>query len=655
MAAIDTLHARHIQNHSEAKELKHYWGYADIVVPCTNDKGSCEYLDGVYWMHTVSMLYTFIMWAVISGILLLILLVRLLRQGSQAPKEAVGAEEKKPTLILRVQGTVTAAFRKHLLPEVALRAVFPHTTRLQLLVLAYLSVYLIIFSVVGIVYQTWITPVKGYPHLHNTRTGLGGFADRVGSLAYALAPLAVALSTRDSVLSLLTGIPYQHFNFLHRWTSRIIFFQSILHTSGWTIIEAKLYQPQPKVAMDWIKQKYMIWGIVAQLLLTWLFVMSTRWGIRLTGYEFFRKSHYIVAGVYIGACWAHWEKLACWMIASLGIIGIDLGLRIIRAKVQLFEDKTGAALRLEFEHNRGTWKIGQHFFLTFPALSIWQNHPFTPASVPPTDRSETLKQVYIIRSRKRETGKLAALASNARSLDIPSSAESPDDKGAESGSVISVEMQSSISTSVILTGPYGGSVVDYEAQNVLAIAGGTGISFTLPIVLAALQGSNSLAKNVTMVWIVRTAENLEWIQPELEILSKYLNSGAYNEGNVRKEKGTSGITISPNNQDQEPSFRLHIFVTRSSATTHPLSPPYGRPNFTITTMGNGHPSVANLVDTFLDENVSGGRTMVYGSGPAGLGTDLRATVAEKNCAGKVWRGEKRGNVGLMWDSRGDSI
>ena len=179
-------------------------------------------------------------------------------------------------------------------------------------------------------YKTWITPVKGSTTLHNTRTGLGGFSDRVGALAYALTPLTVALGSRESILSLATGIPYQSFNFLHRWSGRIIFFQGVLHTFGWCLIEARLYVPQPTVWKNFIKQLYMIWGVIALVFITFLYVFSLRSVIRLTGYEFFRKTHYVVAMLYIGACWGHWNQLACWMIASLGIWGIDRGVRFLR-------------------------------------------------------------------------------------------------------------------------------------------------------------------------------------------------------------------------------------------------------------------------------------------------------------------------------------
>lgn len=96
------------------------------------------------------------------------------------------------------------------------------------------------------------------PTLHNTRVGMGGFSDRVGSSAYALTPLTISLASRESLLTLITGIPYQSLNFLHRWLGRIIFIQSFLHALIWTIIEGLLYQPPPSVWQAFIAQKYMI-------------------------------------------------------------------------------------------------------------------------------------------------------------------------------------------------------------------------------------------------------------------------------------------------------------------------------------------------------------------------------------------------------------
>ena len=250
---------QHIQDHGEANTTTvKYWGYAERVLPCTKDQGTCEYLEAVYTMHDTSMLYSFILWGVILGVLALWAALRVRGVGV--------ASQGRGGLIDDICSQV-GRMKRSLLPDAPMRSLFGRVSRLQVVVLAVILAYLLVFSLIGIVYETWITPINGST-LHNTRTGLGGWADRVGVLAYALTPLAVLLCMRESVLSILTGIPYQHFNFLHRWLGRIIFIQSALHTIGWTIVEAKLYQPQPSVYVNFIQQQYMVFGCVAMLFIS---------------------------------------------------------------------------------------------------------------------------------------------------------------------------------------------------------------------------------------------------------------------------------------------------------------------------------------------------------------------------------------------------
>jgi hypothetical protein len=224
----NVLAVRHIQSSDGVEYTIDYWGYAVRNMPCTNDAGSCAYLDSVYGDHYTSMIYTFVMWAVFGSILLVIVPSRFLRPNK---KNGDGAQQG---FCYRLVRSIASAVRRYLVPECS--KVFKHTTRLQVLILFVFCAYLTAFSYVrylpiesqylttpslaGITYKTWITPVKG-TKLHNIRSGIGGFADRLGAFAFALTPLTIALCARDSVLSLLTGIPYQSFNFLHRWTGRM--------------------------------------------------------------------------------------------------------------------------------------------------------------------------------------------------------------------------------------------------------------------------------------------------------------------------------------------------------------------------------------------------------------------------------------------------
>ncbi len=323
--ATHLINARHIQDQNDPNNtLKHYWGYPSRVLPCTKDTGTCEYLDAVYSMHETSMRYTFILWAVLLGIAVVWLFIRGWRMD--------GHEERSSGTLESAWHKLALAKRRWLSTDITsrpLQHLFGRVSRLQLLILAVLLAYLLLFSLIGITYRTWLTPLPASP-LHDTRTGLGGFADRLGALACALTPFTVLLAMRESVLSLVTGVPYQHFNFLHRWTGRVIFVQGLLHTLGWTVVEGRLYQPQPRVYREFVSQQYIVFGVVAMFVLTLMLVLSTRTAIRWFGYEVFRVGHWGLAVVYLGACWGHWDKLWCWMVASLVLVVLDQVVRWVR-------------------------------------------------------------------------------------------------------------------------------------------------------------------------------------------------------------------------------------------------------------------------------------------------------------------------------------
>jgi predicted ferric reductase len=640
------LSQRHIQNMTEAKTLEPHWGYADRALPCTNDAGSCEYLDVVYHSHDLGILYSGIIWATVGAALFIWAFGRqILKRSGYINPIIAGRTLEQSTCsrnsIQRLQRSLKVTSRRWFLTEF-IRPVFGSTTRLQVLILMVLVGYLTIWSFVGITYKVWITPVKNST-LHNTRSSLGPWADRVGVLAYALIPFSILLSSRESILSLLTGIPYQNFNFLHRWLGYIIFVQSILHTIGWTIIEVRLYQPQPKVARAWITQKYMVWGIVAQLLMIIIFVTSLRPVIRLTGYEFFRKVHYIIAMLFIGACWGHWQQLKCFLLSSLLVWFLDRSIRLIRtalihynylsdgsmgfqtaeAKITHFQDdQHGDVIRLDFAHPQDSWNIGQHFYLCFPQLSVWQSHPFTPSSLP-NGTPFAQPHSYIIRAKSGETKRLADLARKK-----PESPRTP----------------------VILTGPYGENTTsNLEAStNVLCIAGGTGITYVLPILLHLISQHTSSNRKVELIWAIRKHNDLEWVRPELDAIRAAAKSHdvqirifvtredmLHNAKNVDDKILTSNVAEkhSSSSSSETNSLKQNIAMTRESLDHHML-----------------RPDLHTTVTQFIDSTMTG-PTIVYASGPGSMISDLRTTVASCNAGQRVWKGQERFDVDLICDNR----
>nr|KAK5436933.1 hypothetical protein LTR18_009298 [Exophiala xenobiotica] len=652
------LAPRHIQNMSEAKSLQHHWGYADRAVPCTNDAGSCAYLDSVYHSHDLGMLYCGILWATIGGILFI---------WGIGTRVLTPVQQRQST-IRRLQSTIASFSRQNLLPD-SVRVLFGRTTRLQVLILATLTGYLVIWTFVGITYKKWVTPVKNMPGVYNTRTGLGPWADRVGVLAYALTPLSVLLSSRESLLSLITGVPYQHFNFLHRWLGYIIFLQSGLHTIGWCVVELRLYQPQPTVGIEWIKQLYMIWGVIAMFLLTALVVLSTPWVIRRTGYEFFRKSHYVLAMIYVGACWGHWSKLNCYLISSLVVWLIDRGVRLVRtgllhsnylsqtdmgfksasAAITHFPDAVnGDVVRLDFTHPQDAWEIGEHFYLCFPEMSIWQAHPFTPCSLP-GDNPQGQTHSYLLRAKQGETKKLATLAAA---------------KASALGQAGKEVVTSSPTTSVILTGPYGGSIVGHQSEdtNVLCVAGGTGVTFVLPVLqFIAMQQSPQPDRRIELIWAIRRDDDLMWVKPELDLLRR---AGAAHNLKIRifvtRENARPNVesalarstskshVVEDKNEVMSDSSSADEFKTSSNREAGLLSIQHA--SSLEENPVSRHPDLRALVNGFVNSTVRGSTT-VYASGPGGMVSDLRRVVAGCYSARKVWKGDERFDVKLVCDDR----
>jgi predicted ferric reductase len=669
MASKYALSARHIQDHANASSMVPYWGYADRVMPCTNDIGSCQYLEAVYNAHYLGMYYTGIIWATIGGILLIWGVSRHFSRaqasGVQIPIEAGEGVKEKGSTWSRLQKAVPAYARRYLLPDAA-RPIFGRVTRTQVLTLVCLTGYLAVFSFVGIIYGKWVTPVKKMPGVYNTRTSLGPWSDRIGVIAYALTPLSVMLASRESILSLVTGLPYQSFNFLHRWLGYLVFVQSFFHTLGWVIIETKLYQPQPKVAVEWIKQTYMIWGCVAMLLLLFLVALSTPWGIRLTGYEFFRKAHYVLAMVYIGACWGHWAQLQCFLLPGIIVWFIDRGVRFARtallhynflpsghmgfraapANITFFKDSAnGDVVRLDFDHPHDAWDVGQHFYLMFPESSIWQSHPFTPLSQP-VYGADSQRHSYIFRAKKGETKKIAALSAK-RAAHMNSHEE------AHEGLMADAKL------SVVLTGPYGERTMrDLPVDsNILCVAGGTGITYVLPVLLDLASRPQSMDRRMSLIWVIRHRSDIDWVTPELAILKRKcpnLRTGihiyvtrAAEDTDPTAPAVSEKRTVNDCSKEIEPA-------SNSQSSSASLSSALSVHGVAKADLGLNHyqarPNLAALVPEFINTTVQG-RIDVCASGPGEMISDLRTIVAASNNGGEVWKGEDRCDVRLICDDR----
>ncbi|CAO1636162.1 unnamed protein product [Parajaminaea phylloscopi] len=685
-----SIAARHIQNFTGATNLEGHWGYAARVLPCTSGAGTCAYLDEVYHNHDLGMLYVGIFWATVASIFALWAIGRQVSKARARPsgpgyrqvrtsEKGTEAQQDLPqrgTALLALPGWLSSVNRRYLLPRNPLPSVFGNASRLQLVILAVLAGYLTIWTFLGMSYSKWITPVAKAPGKYNTRTSLGPFADRVGVLAYALLPLSILLSSRESILSLMTGVPYQHFNFLHRWIGHIILIQASVHTIGWCIIEIRLYQPQPSVGLEWIRETYIVWGVIAMGLLLALWLLALPFAIKRTGYEFFRKAHYVLALIFIAACWLHWKRLECFLIPSVVVWALDRAIRLFRtfllhyhasdlantdgkttsyfnlgsakAKVRMFPSSIageGDIVRLDFEHPNpaGTWKVGQHFFLTFPESSIWQSHPFTSSSLP-----DGLKHCYIFRAKGGETKKVAEIARDkiGRLGDL-------DRKGKK----ITDER-----VSVVLSGPYGQDITEpcTDTEDVLCVAGGTGITFVLPVLMHLANNAavdpRDHQRRYKLVWVIRHQDDVAWLSEELEALHRtgVVTISIYV---TRDGQDCHCENTSPSNQKVRASeSRIDSQTTaeaekEESTTESSAASVVSASSILRGCSRSARPDLFAVVPSFVAESTLR-KVRVYASGPTGMLNDLRRVVANCNPGAKqAWTEAHPPKISLICDDR----
>jgi ferric-chelate reductase len=235
-----------------------------------------------------------------------------------------------------------------------------------------------------------------------------------------------------------------------------------------------------------------------------------------------------------------------------------------------------------------------------------------------------VKHSYLLRAKGGETKKVADLAIEAKS------------------------------TPVIMTGAYGESISTHltPSTNILCIAGGTGITYVLPVLLDLARQQPSPDRKVELIWAVRHTSNTEWISEELDLLQKVRN------------------TL---------NLEIRIFATRDASSKTPSETSIENCNLTVPKIEekvkiesegsccgcdkptsverlggsdelSRHPDLPLLVNSFLGETVRG-PTSVFASGPGGMISDLRDIVASCNDGSKVWKGQERFDVRLVCDDR----
>jgi len=417
------------------------------------------------------------------------------------------------------------------------------------------------------------------------------YANRCGHLATSQIPLIIGLAGKNNVISYLTGIGSEKLNVLHRASGRATLVLSVLHAYGrWQIgLTGKNAANTPRI----------IWGLTALSAFTLLTLLSFR-PIRNKAYELFVASHITLVFVYVLAVSFHRSKsypyvMTGWMLWVLDRVARWLRVFLLNrfwlnfnpfwrnpsstATVEVLSSDT---MQISL-HRTMTWKAGQHAYLIMPTISylVWEAHPFTISSVPNTDGRRENDLVFIVRARDGFTKRLL--------------------------SHIQKEGKRKSTVECAVEGPYGCPPSLGHFSTAVLIAGGSGVSYTLPQFVGIIHDVNSgrsAVRSICFIWVIRRAEHISWISSTLA-----------------QALGSAPDFV---------SLSIRIYITRESDSVEErLSEPI--PEFPMMTISPGRPDLRTLLVEEIEHAAV--EVSVDVCGPSSMTQSVRSILAESAVAG----------------------
>jgi predicted ferric reductase len=340
-------------------------------------------------------------------------------------------------------------------------------------------------------------------------------AIRSGMISVALTPWIIATSMKTNIISFIIGIGPERLNVFHRWLSYLCLFLALVHTVPFYV------QPVwDDGGMEVFQRLFdggsgLIYGtgIACLVPLAWLCIASLPW-IRRIAYEAFILFHIPVAAVYIGVLFWHTKNyLMSWsyLYASVGIWAVCYFARFFKLNWTRpwrlsFMVGDEAAISLMAENaikvtipTQMRWKPGQYVYLRMPGISLFENHPFTIASLCsedfPSEYGEQYRDLTIVFKPYRGfTRKVLRTA---------------------------VEKGPFHTYRAFLDGPYGGMRRDLAAfDTCILIAGGSGITALMSQLLyliKRMRDGKAITRKVVVVWALKKLEAMDWFREELRI------------------------------------------------------------------------------------------------------------------------------------------
>ncbi|MCJ1359523.1 MAG: hypothetical protein MMC33_009525 [Icmadophila ericetorum] len=362
----------------------------------------------------------------------------------------------------------------------------------------------------------------------------GGTADdyllltkRFAIVAASQLPIHYLLSAKSPLnpIQRLLRLSHEELNVYHRLLGRIVLIFVLTHAGLYLN-----FYIQKDLLFKRIKDIDVQLGLLAATSLTILGTTAISF-VRSYSYRLFYGVHILVSISLLPILYFHVVHIRIYILETATICLLSALCRLLRTKlafatVSSIEDTSLISLSIHIPAKTAPplfYLPGQHVYISLfnptSRLPVFTRNPFSIASLPYTDPDETKTTTVdlVIRILNGTTKSLSKLA--AQEIPVSSSSSNP-------------------SIPLLISPPYGASryfppLLSYD--HVLLVAGGVGVTFTLPIYQSLLHqyestlppvalDSPALPPKLTFVWTARAAEEMEWAMPKLSWTPDSLDS-----------------------------------------------------------------------------------------------------------------------------------
>jgi hypothetical protein len=473
-----------------------------------HDMGGMTMSGGIF--TPVDKMYARALWYAIAACVALLTLIRIARVVES--RRRLRASRRDPTVVSsRPRGRISQAFATA--TAMTREMVYPQPVYFTGPVFKYFSplpvgkwLLLIVYWIVLLSFLWTDTILQPGDKMYAYKWEKVGF--RAAWVTVSQVPFVYLLSCKFNPISLLTGISYERFNWLHRWAARTMWLTAIVHWSffytEWSI--AGIVQMELNM-MKMVKYGFGAWGVI-----TWM-LLSGFGFFRDLCYELFVLQHIAAAGTLLWLLFLHVPRYASYHIwLAISFVAFDWVVRLILAIVTnthllgitrsktpgyatRLESLPGNVVRLTIEDVDFQWKAGQHAYVYMPGLRPLESHPFTIANAPENKKGP-----------QRLTMLIKAHSGFSKTLHQASTLSPP-------------PPTTTWRHRTFLTGPWGSPPDLAPYETVILIACSTGATFTVPLLEDLIRRPSHCVRTITFHWIVRDPAHTHWFERELRAIA----------------------------------------------------------------------------------------------------------------------------------------